>query len=172
MSIAGTFITPAREKKVTFSKQIFRLGNGALIRKGDQRFVTIKSVDDLDRPKFSISVVIGEFSYEYAKSHFKHANLSTIAGADLSLAPFSVLTHRADIAMSDQYILRRFASNHPETEDLLADRPYAVLPIAWSVKKGDQVWINYWNNQITKLDQSGRLEELKSKYDKLIPFVN
>jgi len=169
LSIAGTFNTPVRAKVVEFSRPIFYLGNGAVVRQDDDRFHTIQ---DFDRSDITIAVVQGEQGYEYAKNHLKKANLVSLSGADLSVAPLQVKLGKADAALSDQYVLRKYVLNNPEVKDALADNPYDVLPICWSVRKNqhDAALLAYVNAQLEKIESSGKLAEIMGRYP-TIPFV-
>jgi len=169
LSIAGTFNTPVRARVVEFSRPIFYLGNGAVVRKDDDRF---HSIQDFDRPDITIAVVQGEQGYEYAKNHLKKANLISLSGADLSIAPLQVKLGKADVALSDQYVLRRYVLSNPEVKDALADNPYDVLPICWSVRKNqnDAALLAYINAQLEKLENNGKLAEIMNRYP-MIPFV-
>jgi ABC-type amino acid transport substrate-binding protein len=169
LSIAGTFNTPVRAKVVEFSRPIFYLGNGAVVKKNDDRFHTI---DDFNKEEVTIAVVQGEQGYEYAKKNLTKAKIISLAGSDLSLAPLQVKLGKADAALSDQYILRRYVDNNPEVKDALADNPYDVLPICWSVSKkpDDASLLNYINTQIEKMESSGKLKEIMDKYP-MIPFA-
>jgi ABC-type amino acid transport substrate-binding protein len=169
LSIAGTFNTPVRAKVVDFSRPILYLGNGAVVKKDDDRF---HSIQDFNREGITIAVVQGEQGYEYAKNNLTKARIVSLAGSDLSLAPLQVKLGKADAALSDQYILRRYVLNNPEVKDALADNPYDVLPICWSVSKSpnDVSLLNYINVQLDKIESSGKLKEIMDKYP-MIPFA-
>lgn len=169
LSIAGTFNTPVRAKAVNFGVPIFYLGNGAVVKKGDNRFAKIS---DFNQSGITIAVVQGEQGYEYARKNLTKATITSIAGSDLSMAPLQVKLGKADAALSDQYILRRYCDKNPEVKDALSDNPYDVLPICWSVSKGaaDTSLINYFNIAINKMKASGKLKEIMNKYP-MIPFA-
>lgn len=169
LSIAGTFNTPVRAKVVNFSNPIFYLGNGAVVKKDDKRF---QKIEDFNKEGINIAVVQGEQGYEYAKQYLTKATITSLAGADLSLAPLQVKLGKADAALSDQYILRRYVDKNPEVKDALADNPYDVLPICWSVSKNpnDSDLLNYINERLEKMESSGKLKEIMDKYP-MIPFA-
>lgn len=169
VSIAGTFRTPVREKAVNFGRPIFYLGNGAVVKKDDNRFT---SIDDFNKDGVVIAVVQGEQGYEYAKKNLTKATLHALGGSDLSIAPLEVKLGKADAALSDQYILRRYCDKNAEVKDALADNPYDVLPICWSVSKKSQdtALINYLNVRIDSMESSGRLNAIMAKYP-MIPFA-
>lgn len=171
LSIAGTFKTPQREKIVSFTEPIFYLGNGAAVRKDDNRF---NSINDFDKEGIKIAVVQGEQGHEYAKKNMKNAQLIELSGADLSLAPLQVKKGLADAAFSDQYILRRFISTNPDLKDVLSDDPYYVLPVCWALsqKEEDKTFLSYLNQRINKLKSDGTLNRLTQKYSDKIPFAS
>jgi len=169
LSIAGTFNTPVRARIVNFSRPLFYLGNGAVVKKDDNRF---HSVNELNQRGIKIAVVQGEQGYEYAKKNLPLATLSVLSGSDLSLAPLQVKLGKADAALSDQYVLKRYCDKNPQVKDALANNPYDVLPICWSVTKEpkDTALLNYINQEISKMEKSGKLKEIMDKYP-MIPFV-
>jgi ABC-type amino acid transport substrate-binding protein len=169
LSIAGTFNTPVRAKIVDFSRPIFYLGNGAVVKKEDDRFHTIQ---DFNREGLTIAAVQGEQGYEYAKKNLPKATIIAQSGPDLTLAPLQVTLGKADAALSDQYILRKYCDKNSDVKDALANNPYDVLPICWSVRKGsgDSDLLNYVNDQLSKMEQSGSLQNIMSKYP-MIPFA-
>lgn len=169
LSIAGTFNTPVRAKVVDFSRPILYLGNGAVVKKDDTRF---HSIQDFNQAGITIAVVQGEQGYEYAKKNLTKAKLVSLSGSDLSLAPLQVKLGKADAALSDQYILRKYVLSNPEVKDALADNPYDVLPICWSVRKNpnDASLLKYINDQLDRIEGSGKLSEIMRKYP-MIPFA-
>jgi ABC-type amino acid transport substrate-binding protein len=169
LSIAGTFNTPVRAKVVDFSRAIFYLGNGAVVKRDDDRF---HDIQDLNKEGLTIAVVQGEQGYEYAKKHLPKATINAQSGSDLTLAPLQVKLGKADAALSDQYILKRYCDKNPEVKDALADHPYDVLPICWSVRKHqqDSALLRYIDEQLSKLEQSGNLEKIMVRYP-MIPFA-
>lgn len=169
LSIAGTFNTPVRAKAVKFSRPIFYLGNGAVVKKDDNRF---NSIEAFNKKGITIAVVQGEQGYEYAKKSLPKASVVALSGSDLSLAPLQVKLGKADAALSDQYILRRYCDKNPEVKDALANNPYDVLPICWSTSKKDKdtSLINYVNDQLNKMETNGTLQKIIDKYP-MIPFA-
>jgi ABC-type amino acid transport substrate-binding protein len=169
LSISGTFNTPVRAKVVNFGRSIFYLGNGAVVRKDDNRF---QRIEDFNKEGINIAVVQGEQGYEYAKQNLTKATITSLSGSDLSLAPLQVKLGKADAALSDQYILRRYVDKNPEVKDALADNPYDVLPVCWSVSKNpnDSALLNYINEQLEKMENSGKLKEIMDRYP-MIPFA-
>jgi polar amino acid transport system substrate-binding protein len=171
LSIAGTFNTPVRAQAVDFSRPIFYLGNGAVVKQDDNRF---HSIEDFNKDDITIAVVQGEQGYEYAKKNLPKVKLISLSGSDLSIAPLQVKLGKADAALSDQYILRKYVNSNPQVKDALANNPYDVLPICWAVRKNnsqDASLLDYINAQLDRLESSGRLSEIMAKYSSKIPFA-
>lgn len=161
LSIAGTFATIQRAGAVEFTKPISYLGYSAIAKKGETRF---KTPADLNNPDVKIALIQGGASVEYAKENWPKAQHILLATGNLT-APFvEVSAGRADVGVEDAWQAHRYAEVHPEIVDLFAGRPYNVLPIAWSVKRGNEDLLNFMNTSIDYLLTTGRWEKLSEKY--------
>jgi ABC-type amino acid transport substrate-binding protein len=168
LSIAGTFATVPRAAAVEFTKPISYLGYSAIVKKGDTRF---KSLADLNREGIKIALVQGGASVEYAKENFPKAQLVTLSTGNL-LAPFvEVTAGRADVGIEDAWQAVRYAREHPEVENLFADQPYNVLPIAWAVKRGNNDLLNFMNTAIDWLMINDRFQKIAGKYGETGRYV-
>ena len=160
-SMAGTFATIQRASAVEFTRPIHYLGYSAVAKKGDTRF---KVLSDLNRDGIKIAVVQGGAGQEYVKENFPKAQIVALATGNLT-APFvEVASGRADIGIEDASQARRFAAQQPSVTDLFADEPYNVLPICWSVKRGNQDMLNFLNVSIEFMLGTGRWERIAEKY--------
>ncbi len=161
LCIAGTFATVSRATAVEFTHPISYLGYSAIVKTGDKRF---HSLADFNRPDITIALVQGGASVDYAHEFFPKAKLVTLATGNL-LAPFvEVSAGRADVGIEDSWEARRYAKEHPEVTDLFADRPYNVLPIAWTVKRGNEDLLHMVNTAVDWLMVNDRLQAIASKY--------
>lgn len=161
LSLAGTFATVPRAAAVEFTKPISYLGYSAVVKKGESRF---HSLADLNQDGIKIAVIQGGASVEYAKENFPKAQLVTLSTGNL-LAPFvEVSAGRADVGIEDAWQAKRYAREHPEVTDLFAGHPYNVLPIAWSVKRGNQDLLNFMDTAIDWLMINDRFQKLAAKY--------
>jgi ABC-type amino acid transport substrate-binding protein len=171
LSIAGTFVTPARASRVAFTVPLFALGNGAAVRSGDGRFAKINNVLQLDQPELTVAVVSGEQSAEFVQAKFKHAKIKMLDGPDLAAAPRAVQQGRADVAMSDQFILSRYIAINPDLTDILRARPFSVLPISWAIQQGNSALLDQINSVLTPLLNSPEYTATKKRYP-MIPFAS
>jgi polar amino acid transport system substrate-binding protein len=161
MSIAGTFATIQRAASVEFTRPIFYLGYSAIVKKDDTRF---KTLSDFNREGIKIAVLLGGAAAEYVKEHFPKATMITLATGEFT-APFvEVSAGRADVGIEDASQARRYAAQQPGVTDLFQDNPYNVLPIAWTVKRGNQDLLNFLNTSIEYMLFTGKWEKMSEKY--------
>lgn len=161
LSIAGTFATILRAGAVDFTMPIAYLGYSAVAKQGDTRF---KTPADLNSADITIALIQGGASVDYAKENWPKAKLVLLATGNLT-APFvEVSAGRADVGVEDAWQAHRYSAEHPEVVDLFAGHPYNVLPIAWSVKHGNQDLLNFMNSAITYLLSTGRWSKMSEKY--------
>jgi polar amino acid transport system substrate-binding protein len=169
LSIAGTFATIQRAAAVEFTNPIHYLGYSAVAKKGDTRF---KKLSDLNQAGIKIAVVQGGAGQEYVKENFPKATVVALATGNLT-APFvEVAAGRADIGIEDAWQARRFSEQQPSVTDLFRDEPYNVLPICWSVRRGNQDLLNFMNVSIGFMLGTGRWEHIAEKYGATGRFVD
>lgn len=169
VSIAGTFATIQRAGAVEFTKPISYLGYSAVVKKGDTRF---KTPADLNNPDIKIALVQGGASVEYANENWPKAQKVLLATGNLTAPFIEVSTGRADVGVEDAWQAHRYAAVHPEVTDLFAGHPYNVLPLAWSVKRGNEDLLNFMNTSIDFLLTTGRWEKLSEQYGPTGRFWN
>lgn len=171
-TIAGLFSTIPRATSASFTDPLFYLGSSAMVNADDERFDDVDDVMDLDKEEYTIAVVSGEQSHEYVQQHFDNADIEVIDSSDLTAAMLQVSTGRADVAMSDHFVVQKFVNNHEGMEDLFADNPYNMKPITWAVSHEDQQLLTFLNNALNYLGSTGELQELMrdSEYD-IVPFI-
>lgn len=169
VSIAGTFATIQRAGAVEFTKPISFLGYSAVVKKGDTRF---KTPADLNNPDIKIALVQGGASVEYANENWPKAQKVLLATGNLTAPFIEVSTGRADVGVEDAWQAHRYAAVHPEVTDLFAGHPYNVLPLAWSVKRGNEDLLNFMNTSIDFLLTTGRWEKMSEQYGPTGRFWN
>jgi ABC-type amino acid transport substrate-binding protein len=156
VSIAPTFVTIPRALTVAFTRPLFYAGNSAIVRADDTRFGDIYS---FDKPGVSISVIQGEASQEFVKTHFTHATIHVLPGPEQALAFQDVISGRADAAFGDEFAVAKFAKQYPEkVRNHFEDRPYNLTPVSWAVGIGDRDLLSFFNAAIEVLDTQGQLE--------------
>ncbi|HEY0182046.1 MAG TPA: ABC transporter substrate-binding protein [Rhodopila sp.] len=161
MCIAGTFATVARATAVEFVKPICYMGMSAVVKTGDTRF---SKLTDLDREDITIAAVLGDAAVEFIRQNFPKAKLVTLGTSNLA-APFvEVSAGRADVGIEDAYQAHHYAESHPEVKDMFGNQPFNVLPIAWTVKRGNIELLNFMNTGIDWLLVNDRFSKVAAKY--------
>lgn len=161
LCIAGTFATVKRAMAVDFTRPIFYLGDGAIVRADDERFKTLK---DMDRADVKIAVVQGGSAEEFARRNLPKAQLLSLSTGNL-VAPFiEVVAHRADVGIEDVNNANKFAAQQPGAKVLFSDNPFNFLATAWTVRKGNSELLGVINVGIETLQSSGRWAALARPY--------
>jgi polar amino acid transport system substrate-binding protein len=166
LSIAGTFASIPRAKRVAFTRPLVYLGRSATIRRDDHRFSPERGLGQFDAPGIRIGVVDGEGAHEYVKSHFRNLQgLVVFSGSELSQSLAAVSSGQVDVGLSDAMETSKYAKAHPEVVDLFADRPFGIQPIGWAVRHDDIIWKNFLDTALETLETQGRLLEFEQRYD-------
>jgi len=160
--VAGTYVTIPRAKAVAFTRPLFLLGTGALVKKGDTRF---KSASDLNREGIVIACTQGTGEESWAKEHLPKATVKSLPGPNLDIALLEVVNGKADVALQDTYTVRQFAEKQQGVEALFVDRPLNLTAVAWSMRPDDLEWKNFLDSALLYLEFSGRLKEFEKRYD-------
>jgi ABC-type amino acid transport substrate-binding protein len=161
LSMAGTFATIQRAAAVEFTRPIHYLGYSAVVRKGDTRF---KELADFNKEGVKIAVLQGGAGLEFARENWPKATLVTLATGNLTAPFIEVAAGRADMGTEDAFQARRFAAQQPGVDVLFSEQPYNVLPICWSVKRGNGDLLNFMNVAIDFMLGTGRWERIAEKY--------
>lgn len=171
-AIAGLFSTIPRATSAAFTDPIFYLGNSAMVLDGDDRFDDIENVMDLDQEDLTIAVVSGEQSHDFVRNNFENAEIEVVRSSDLTSAMLQVMSRRADVAMSDHFVVRKFVAQQDGTRDLFPDNPWNIQPITWAVRHEDQQLLTFLNNAIEYMVSTGQLQELMRdpRYED-VPFI-
>jgi len=162
-SIGPTFITPTRALSVKFTEPLLALGNSGIVkRENATRFSTL---DALSKPGVRIAVLQGQAMEQLVRSRFSSARLIVIAGSDLTAPLLAVEAGQADIGLSNSVTVQNFSAAHREmTPVLTAENALARLALAWVVRTEDTDLKDFLNSSIEWLNQSGKLQQIQSRY--------
>lgn len=165
LSIAPTFATIPRAKRIAFTQPLVYLGRSAIVRRGDTRFAADKGPMQFDSSTLKVGVVDGEGSHEFVKANFKNlSNLVVFSGADLSQCLVAVSSGQVDVGMSDALETEKYAKSHSDVVDLFAEKPYDITPISWAVRHDDVIWKNFLDTAILALESQGKLDNFEKRY--------
>ena len=157
MAIAGTFATVQRAMVVSFTKPIFYLGYGAVVRVNDTRY---KTLDDMNTPETRIAVVQGGSAEDFARRNMPKAQIITLATGNLTAGFVEVVAGRADVSLEDAFTINAFVAKQPTVKNLFADNAYNFTPVAWTVRRGNADLLAVLNTGIDILISTGRWDEL------------
>ena len=145
---------------------IWFAGESGVVRKNDNRFMNVKSIEDFDKTDLTVVVPTGEAGDVFVTENFKHAKIKRIdvESSDISRFCVEVSAGRADIAIADQNTIALFAKHHPEVLDLFHDRPFSLNPASWAVRQDDLKWLHFVETALQFLDTQGTLVQLDHKY--------
>jgi ABC-type amino acid transport substrate-binding protein len=161
LSMAGTFATIQRAAAVEFTDPINYLGYSAIVKKGDTRF---QNLTDFNTEGVKIAVLQGGAGLEFAKENFPKATLVVLATGNLTAPFIEVSAGRADVGIEDAWQAHRYASQQPGVTDLFGAQPYNLLPLAWSVKRGNDDLLRFMNTAINFMLLTGRWEKMAEQY--------
>jgi polar amino acid transport system substrate-binding protein len=57
-----------------------------------------------------------------------------------------------------------YAESHPEVKNLFGAKPFNVMPIAWTIKRGNVELLNFMNTAIDWLLVNDRFSKVAEKY--------
>lgn len=157
MAIAGTFATVQRAMSVTFTKPIFYLGYGTLVRANDDRFTSMEAVN---APGVRVAVVQGGAAEDYSRRNFPKAQIITLATGNLTAGFVEVAAGRADVSVEDAVTMDAFVARQPTVKNLYSAKPYNFTPIAWTVRRGNTELAGVINAGIDILHATGRWDEI------------
>lgn len=161
--VGPTFVTVPRATAVSFTMPVAYVGNGGVVRAaGDFRPQTIR---DLNRNGLRIAVLQGQAMEEYCRRYAPEAEVSVIAGGDLTAPLAAVSAGRADIGLMNVVTVQQYAREHPEVAAVLTGQQQVeILPLAWTTRRGDHETIDFLNASIVYLRSTGRVAEFQSRY--------
>src|SRR5262245_39586713 len=160
LSIASTVNTIPRALAVAFTEPLGYVGTCIIVGKNS----TFKDIADLAKPGVKIGVIQGAFMVPWTKRTFPQGQILE-STTSAFIEPMNVVTGRVDASVTDSWVCRKFASEHPEVRTLYADEPLNITATGWMVRRDDIMLLNFVNSAIRYLRPSGQLKELFDKYD-------
>ena len=159
---APVFRTISRETEVDFTRSIDFFGLNAVVRKDDDKLITVA---DLDQGGVTVTVTQGEVGQDFAQRHMKNAKVEVHKTGDISLALVDVIQKRADVGICDSWTAKQFVEKHNGNVRLLMENPFAQVGAGWFVRQGDTDLLQFLNVAIDWLESSGAVKTYSEKYD-------
>ena len=145
IAMGGVTILPARAKVGEFSSVTYVDGKRPVARCADKdRFTTIEAID---RPDVRVVVNPGASNEQFAREHFKHAQLTV--HQDNATVFDEIVANRADVMVTDGIEVDHQAYIHPELCPAHVDQPFTRLEKAYWLPKDAELLaiVDKWLDQ-------------------------
>lgn len=157
--MSGMTITPERNLQVNFARPYIVIGQTILLAK--KHADTVKSVKDLNDPKYVIATKLGTTGDIAAKRFLGKAKLKTFeTEADAAL---EVRNGRADAFVYDLPFNVVYIAQFKDSLVHLKE-PFTKEPLGWAVRKGDPDFLNWLDHFQDQIRNDGSYDALYSKW--------
>ena len=158
-------VTPQRATQMAFSEPYLRSDIYGITTKSQR---AIRQWEDIDRAGILVGVQAGTFMESVMHERLKLASLVVIHPP--MLRERELQAGRIDVFMTDYPYSRRLLDNLDWARLVAPSSPYHILPYAYAVKTGDDVWLARVNAFVREIKSDGRLEQAAKKFG-LTPIV-
>ncbi|WP_273456601.1 transporter substrate-binding domain-containing protein [Nevskia ramosa] len=157
--MSGMTITPERNLQVNFARPYITIGQTILLAK--KHADTVKSVKDLNDPKYVIATKLGTTGDIAAKRFLGKAKLKTFeTEADAAL---EVRNGRADAFVYDLPFNVVYIAQFKDSLVHLKE-PFTKEPLGWAVRKGDPDFLNWLDHFQDQIRNDGSYDALYGKW--------
>ena len=161
LSIAATYITPARAEQVLFTRSFAAETKTIFVPENS----TAKTYGDIDKEGVTIAVRAGTAEETYAKRFFKHATVKTLTSDATQPHLLEVATGRADAAFAGNIGSRIFIKQNSNLKlRPLGDKLLDPTPFAFMLPLGEYHFQQYLDAFFDDLERTGKLGELREKW--------
>jgi len=168
MVISGMTITPARNLKVAFAGPYHITGKSFLTRKAT--IARIENPADLDSQKFHFTALAGSTSEELVQQMMPEADYTPVDNYDAGVA--LVLSGKADAMVSDYHACIVAAIRHPDAGLVTVLSRFTYEPLGIALPPGDSHLLDWMENFLGVMEQSGELDRLKQKWIEDTSWIN
>jgi ABC-type amino acid transport substrate-binding protein len=168
--VTDIFNTEARRQVVDFTEP-YRYGGIAyiLLRTRDD----LKGVEDLNRTGVTIATATGTGNEQMTQKLLPNAKIkSMVVPSNFTLVQ-EVVSKRVDAAVQDGSATAALLKIHPELKALppdVLDAPFNPTPVAWAVRKGDDVFRNFLSQYLLAMKKAGVIEAAFNEYSQVKYF--
>ena len=160
MILSGMTITPERNLKVAFVGPYFISGKAFLTK--IKTIATAKEVMEVNNPNTKIVALKSSTSQTFAKEVLDKTTLITTDTYDEAVA--MVLQDEVQAMIADYPICVVSVFRYPEDGLLSVVTPLTYEPIGIAIPANDPLLINWTQNMLNRIADSGVLDELKLKW--------
>lgn len=157
--MGGMTITPERNLQVNFADPYIVIGQSVVLNK--RLANNVKSVSDLDDPKYIVTSKIGTTGEIATRRFLSKAQIKTFdSEADAAL---EVRNGRAAAFIYDLPFNAIYAARYANQVTHLKE-PFTRESLAWAVRKGDPDFLNWLNNFLRHIRDDGSYDALYRKW--------
>lgn len=156
MVLSGMTITPQRNMKVAFSGPYFKSGKAILTKR--PTMAKAQTPQDINDPRKSIVALRGSTSEQFVKNNLTKAKLVTANSYDEAID--MVINDKVDALFADYTICVVTIFRYPKAGLLTVVNPLTYEPLGVALPDNDPLFVNWMDNYLATLEDSGALEEL------------
>ena len=156
MILSGMTITPQRNMKVAFVGPYFKSGKAILTKLPSM--AQAQTPEDVNDPRKSIVTLRGSTSEQFVKDNLHKVRLVSANSYDEAVD--MVIKGKVDALFADYTICVVTIFRYPEEELLTVVSPLTYEPLGIALPANDPLFVNWVDNYLTTLEDSGALEEL------------
>lgn len=134
------------------------------VRSDETRFATVA---DLNKKDVRFIGLDGDTSTELVQNNLPQATIQSYPiTVDVSQLLTNLTTNKADAFIVDPLVVEAFnASNDVKLKALFPEKPYAVYPVTFSVKKGEERWFRTLDFAVHMAHDIGLVDPILAKHD-------
>ena len=160
MVLSGMTITSKRNLKYAFVGPYYASGKAFLTKR--QTIASAKKAGDVDQEKVTIAALKGSTSQEFVEKAMPKAKL--VATVDYDQAVKLVLENKVDALVADYPICVVSLLKYPNAGLLSIFTPLTYEPIGIALPAGDPLLVNWMENFLAILKETGKLKDLHGKW--------
>jgi polar amino acid transport system substrate-binding protein len=156
MILSGMTITPHRNMKVAFVGPYFKSGKAILTKL--PTMAQAQTPEDINDPRKSIVTLRGSTSEQFVQENLHKVRLVSANSYDEAVD--MVINGKVDALFADYTICVVTIFRYPEEALLTVVSPLTYEPLGIALPDNDPLLVNWVDNYLTTLEDSGALEEL------------
>ena len=156
MVLSGMTITPQRNMKVAFSGPYFKSGKAILTKIPEM--AAAQTPEDIHDPRKSVVTLRGSTSEQFVKENLSKTRLVTAGSYDEAIG--MVIDGKVDALFADYTICVVTIFRYPKEKLLTVVSPLTYEPLGIALPNNDPLLVNWVDNYLKTLEDSGALEEL------------
>ena len=160
MVISGVAITPQNNLQAAFVGP-YHIAGKALLTQFDSA-VTAEAIAALNSEAFAFSALAGSASAELVAAKLPRARLVPVAHYDEAVE--LVLANRVDALVADHHVCVWLLLQHPDAGLVSRITPLTYEPLGIALPPGDVHLINWVENVLDSMRESGQLIDLRDKW--------